>query len=82
MVVKCLSTTLREKWIGKVRNSVRLDGRMERFKGRFGQQELVADGHAMTEAPLHFGRPVSLRRVSDAESLHIGQMVGMYFHDF
>ena len=52
------------------------------FNGRLGQQELVVDGHAMTEAPLHFGRPVSLRRVSDAECLHIGQMVGMHFQDF
>ena len=57
--------------------------RMEGFNGgRFGQQELFADGHAMTEAPLHFGRPVSLRRVSDAECLHMARMVGMYFQDF
>ena len=57
--------------------------RMDGFNGgRFGQQDLGADGHAMTEAPLHFGRPVSLRRVSEAESLHNARMVGMYFHDF
>ena len=57
--------------------------RIEGFDGeRFGQHELGADGHAMTRAPLHFGRPVSMRRVSDAECLHIGQMLGMYFHDF
>ena len=33
--------------------------RTEGFNGgRFGQQELVSNGHAMTEAPLHFGMPV------------------------
>ena len=53
--------------------------RMEGFNGRLGQQELVADGHAMTEAPLHFGRPVSLRRMSDAECLRMAGLAGLYF---
>ena len=56
---------------------------MEGFNGRrFGQHELVADGHAMTEAPLHFGRPVSLRRVSESECLQNSRMLGMYLQDF
>lgn len=49
---------------------------------KHGLDGLVADGHAMTEAPLHFGRPVSLRRVSDAERLQSPRVLVLFCQDF